>query len=512
MTTQKTAGSVWPPTIAVAATGLTIQVAVSALGGYGIFRDELYYLACSRHLDWGYVDQPPLSALLLACVRLLFGESLVAIRLLPALAFAALILLTGALVEQMGGGRRAAFVATSSVLVAPVLLGVCGFYSMNAFDLVAWSGCLLLVARIAAGNSARLWLLLGLVVGLAALNKVSILFLVFGLGVGLLATPHRRHLLSPWLWAGAAVAALIAAPYGIWQLTHDFATLEFMRNASRYKNAATNPLSFFVGQIMMMHPANVLAWLTGFVYLLVARPVRAYRLFALAYVATFLVFALGNGKDYYLAGFYPVLLAAGAVAIERLSAHRGLGWVPVTLAISTLVSGALISPYALPILPPEDFIRYTRTIGISPGGEERDRPSALGQHYADMFGWREMARTVADAYQTLTTEEKAEVVIFGQNYGQAGAIDHFGRAMGLPGAISGHNNYWLWGPGDRSGQVAIIIGGAARDNAAVFDRCDIVAVHRHPYARSFETDLPISICRGLRTDLRTLWPRLRHYI
>lgn len=151
-------------------------------------------------------------------------------------------------------------------------------------------------------------------------------------------------------------------------------------------------------------------------------------------------------------------------------------------------------------------------MGVLPGEEERDRPRALGQHYADMFGWQEMTVAVADAYRTLAAEEKEQIVLFGQNYGRAGAIDHFGRALGLPQAISGHNNYWLWGPGERTGAVEVILGGNAQDNAAVFHRCEIVAVHRHRYARAFETDLPISVCRGSSVAIKTLWPRLRNDI
>jgi len=498
--------------LVVASVGLFLQLAVNLTGGYGIFRDELYYLACSHHLDWGYVDQPPLSILILAGVRSVLGESIFALRLVPALAFAGLILLAGALVEALGGGWRASLVATVSVLVTPVYLGICGIYSMNALDLVAWAACLLVLVQIARGGSERLWLVFGLLAGISLQNKISLLFLGVGLLVGLLLTPHRRHLLSRWLWAGVAVAALLALPYGLWQLAHDFATLEFMHNAARYKNAPTDPVGFFMGQILNLHPLNAPIWLAGLLYLLLARPMRPFRLLGLAYLAVFAVFALGNGKAYYLAAYYPVLFAAGGIAIERLASRRRLGFMPSALVGVLLVGGAFTLPYALPVLAPESFIAYTKKVGIDPGGEERDRPSAMGQHYADMFGWKELAEDVATVYRSLPPEEQKGVILFGQNYGQAGAIDHFGPALGLPHAISGHNNYWIWGPGEHTGKVAIIIGGDAEENASVFESCQVVAVHRSRYARSFETDLPITVCRGPRVDLETLWPTLRHYI
>lgn len=307
-------------------------------------------------------------------------------------------------------------------------------------------------------------------------------------------------------------AAALALPYVLWQLRHGFATLEFMRNAAEQKNAPTDPLAFLLGQFRLMHPFGALVWLPGLVSLLAAAKARRFRFLGIAYVVIFLIFALQNGKPYYLSGYYPVLLAAGGVVLEQLASARGLRWPTLALAALLIAGGAASLPLVLPVLPPETYLRYARSLGVTPGGEERDQPARLGQHYADMFGWRELAETVARVFRTLTPEEQAKATIFCQNYGQAGAIDYFGRRLGLPRAISSHNSYWIWGPGKRTAEVVIVIGGDVRDYERLFEHHEIAAVIDHPYARSFERNLPVSVCRGGRFSLGDLWPRLRRFI
>ncbi len=494
---------------AVAAAGLALQLAVNYAGGYGIFRDEMYYLACASHLDWGYVDQPSLSILLLAGVRALVGDSVFAIRLLPALAGFALVLLTGRLARELGGGLRATLLATIGALVSPVYLSLFGFFSMNAFDLVFMALTFLILVRIAKGGNRRLWLLFGAATGLAFENKISILFLGAGLFVGLVLSPLRRELLTRWFWMGMAIAAVLALPYAVWQVAHDFVTLSFMKNAALNKNAPTTPVAFLRGQVDNMHPFNVVLWAPGLLYLLLAPAARRFRFLGVAYVVVFLMFATQNGKPYYLAGYYPVLLAAGGVAIERLTSRRLLAWVTPALVVVLLAGGAAVVPLVLPVLPPEDFVAYAAKIGASPGGEERDQPAKLGQHYADMFGWRELAETVAQVYRTLTPEEQAKVTIFCVNYGQAGAIDYFGPALGLPKAISGHNSYWVWGPGNAKADVVIVVGADGSDLGQLYDHYELAAVADHPYARSFERNRRIFLCRGGRFSIKELWPRLK---
>jgi hypothetical protein len=496
--------------LAVALGFLALQAMTNALGGYGYFRDELYYLACSDHLAWGYVDQPPLSILVLKVWRTVFGDSLFALRLLPALAGTAVVLLTGRLSRQMGGGAFAQVVASLAAALAPQYLGVCGFYSMNSFDLVFWALLLLVFAKIAAGGEPRLWLAFGAIAGLGAQNKYSVLFLCLGLLVGLLFTPTRRALLSKWPWIGAVIALAIFLPHLYWQAQNGWPTLEFMRNATLHKNAQLSPLGFLGGQVLLMQPANVLLWVPGLLALLFSRDLRTFRALGIAFLAILVVFIEQHGKPYYLSPAYPALFAAGGVVLARICAAHS--WLKALLAAPIVLVGLLLVPFALPLLPVESFVRYSGSLGVRAGGEERDRPGRLDQHYADMFGWEELAHDVAAVQQGLPPEDRARCAIYAQNYGEAAAIDFFGPPLGLPRALSGHNSYWTWGPGSATGEVLIIVGGRIEEHRQHFRECVEAGRHRSEYARSFEGDLGIFVCRESVQPLAQLWPSLRDFI
>ena len=309
----------------IALAGMVLHLATG--WRYGLFRDEFYYLACANHLDWGFVDHPPLSIVVLAGVRALLGDSLFAVRLVPALLFGLLVWLAACLARELGGGRFAESLAALSVAVAPIYLALTGFYSMNAFDLVFWAAALLLLARLVRTDDARLWRPLGLVIGLGLLNKISLLFFAFGLAVAVLATPLRRHLKRRELWEGMFLALLLFSPYVLWQIGHGWATLEFMRNVTRYKNVALSPLAFAAAQLTDLHPLNAPLWILGLAWLLVGRTGRRFRALGIVFVATFVVLAVQNSKPYYLGPAFPVLLAAGALVVEGLSEAPRWRWV-----------------------------------------------------------------------------------------------------------------------------------------------------------------------------------------
>ena len=495
----------------IAFTAFLVHFVVNSMAVYGIFRDELYYIACSGHLDWGYVDQPPLAAMLLAMSRFMFGDSLVTLRLFPAIAHSGTVLLAGLMARELGGNRYAQVLAAVATIIPGVYLGNFTYFSMNAFDILIWAIIFYTVIKIIKYENTKLWLLFGLVVGIGLENKLSVMFLCFGLVVGMLLTSQRRHFLSGWFWLGGLVAAILFLPHVLWQVDNGWPTLEFMRNATMNKNMPVAPVEFFIGQVLELHPFNVLIWVPGLLYFLFSSKGGRYRLFALAYIAIFIVFAVQNGKPYYQSPFYSVLFAAGGVVIGESTARKGQRWLRAVLLVLLVAGGAILAPVAIPVLPVESYIRYAAAIGVEPTSGERDKPGKLPQHFADMFGWEEMAATVAGVYRELSPEEQSKCAIFGQNYGQAGAIDFFGKAYGLPDAISGHNNYWIWGPGDRDIEVVIIIGGNEEDHDSFFEECSIRAVHRNEYARSFETNLNIYVCKGLKRPLSETWPMMRHY-
>jgi dolichyl-phosphate-mannose-protein mannosyltransferase len=502
-----------------------IALHLTAITRYGYFRDELYYLASTEHLAWGYVEHPPLSIALLAVVRAAFGDSLIALRAVPALAGAITVVLTGLIARQLGGGRFAQALACLSALLSPVFLGTDHVYSMNSLDLLLWTLAVWVLLHVLRVGTLRWWALLGIVLGLGLLNKISVLWLGLGIGVGLVLTPHRRLLATPGPYLAAAIAALIFLPHVLWQQANAWPTLEFMRNATARKMVSVSWGEFVAKQLMEMGPGNALVWMAGLLFALfvphgVSREespgstgTRPWHILAWIYFAVALLLMVGGrSRASYLAVAYPMLLALGGVAWERLARHRTWRWVHVAVPALVVAGGVVAIPFALPVLPVEGFIRYQRALGMNPGTEERLEVGPLPQHYADMIGWQELASLVAQAYQRLTPQERARCRVFGQNYGEAGAVDVLGRKLGLPRAMSGHNSYWLWGPGDFDGSVLIIIGGDREGNAEFFEDIEIVGQTSAPFAMPYERGLDVSIARRPKLDLRQAWPGQRHYI
>jgi len=474
---------------------------------YGIFRDELYYLACGEHLDWGYVDQPPAIALVAWLARHLFGDSLLAIRIFAVLAGAGTVYLSGAIARRLGGATFAQALACLCALVAPVYLATSHFLSMNAFEPLLWMGCAYIAIVIFQGGDERLWLAFGGLAGLGLENKHTTLFFGSAFFLALLLTPQRTHLRRVWIWLGGAIALLIFLPNLLWEVQHHFATIELLRNIARsHKNADLSPLGFLLQQLLLMHPLTFPVWLAGLVWLLRRPPYRVLGLTWLILLAEFLVL---KGKVYYLAPSYPMLFAAGAIAIDEWAKVRALR--PAFLALLAL-TGAIVAPIALPILPVDTYIAYSSALHLTPPATENHRMGPLPQQYADMFGWPEMAAVVARAYNRLTPAERARCGIFGQNYGQAGAIDFYGRRLGLPPAISGHQNYYLWGPGNFRGDILIVMDDDRETLEKLFHSVEEVGVVGHPYAMPYENGKPVHLCRGLKMPIEELWPKVKKWI
>ncbi|RPI99035.1 MAG: phospholipid carrier-dependent glycosyltransferase [Candidatus Aminicenantes bacterium] len=489
---------------------LVIHLAVN--GRYGIFRDELYYIICGQRLAFGFVDHPPFTPLIAQASRLLFGPSLLGLRVLPALAGAATVILAGLLARKLGGGRLAQVLAAVAVIGAPVILNFGYLLTNNAFDILFWTIAAYILAIILKDDRPRLWPTFGLAAGIAFQNKYSIVFFVAALGAGFLLSSARSRLRSGWFWTGVAVALAVSLPNLLWQWRHDLPFIELNRNAVANKNAVLSPLQFVGGQIMDALPFAFLVALIGFFYFLLAREMKPVRAFGWAYLALLVFFIFSGGKPYYLAAIYPTMLAGGAIALERWSSRPKLHWlVPVSL-ILIILTGAAAAPFAVPVLPVDKLVSYGQRLGITPPAGERQRMGLLPQHFADQFGWEEMAEAVARVYQGLSDAERAVCGICAQNYGEASAINIFGRRLGLPDATSGHNSYWLWGPVPGRGEVMIIIGGSADDHRQAYREVVEAARHINKYAMPYESDLPIFLCRGLKVKLQDLWPRLKKYI
>jgi len=497
--------------VLVAALKLLIHLVTTGSFGYSYFIDELYYLACARHLAWGFVDMPPLFPAIVAAVHATLGDSLLAVRLLPALAGAALVVMTGLMARDLGGRRFAQGIAALAVLVAPIWLALHSIDTMNALDQLFWTGCAWIVLRIVRDDKPRLWLLFGAVAGVGMLDKHSMAFFAVAVATAVLLTRERRALRSPWLWLGALLAGVIFLPNLVWIVQHHFPHFEMLANVKREgRDVSLNPLQFLSQQVLLMNPLTLPLWLGGLAWLLFDREGRRYRVLGIAWLGVMAEMLLLDGRPYYPAPAYPMLLAAGGVALEGwLTAPRWRAVKPVYAALLAL-SGAVLAPLFTPLLPPETLIRYSRAIGMSQPRIENHRLGPLPQLMADRFGWKEMAEEVARIYRSLPPADRASVAIFGQNYGQAGAIDLFGPALGLPPAISAHLTYYLWGPRGYTGDVMIVLDDERPTLERLFRSVELAGHVHHPYSMPYE-HFDVFVCRGPRQSLAALWPRIKRY-
>ncbi|HZM10762.1 MAG TPA: glycosyltransferase family 39 protein [Candidatus Limnocylindrales bacterium] len=477
---------------------------------YGYFVDELYYLACSRHLAWGYVDQPPLIALITWIARSLLGDSLAAIRFLPAIAGAAEVALTALLARELGGSRFAQGFAALATLVTPGILASHGLLTMNAFEPLFWMGSAWLLIRIVKTGNQKLWIWFGAVAGFGLENKYSMLIFGAGIVVGLLLTPQRRVFLSPWIWVGGAIAVLLFLPNLLWNIQHHFPFLELQANIRRSgRDVPLSPPAFFGQEILTMHLLTLPIWLAGLWFYFVSPPGKPFRALGWAWVFSAAVIVTFSPRVYYLYPAFPILFAAGAVVWETRLQARPL-WQKLAWPVLLVATGALMAPLAIPLLPPETYIRYTETMHLAPPRIETHRLGPLPQIFADQFGWEEMAVAVAQVYNHLPPDIRSQTAIFGQNYGQAGAIDWFGPKYGLPPAISGHQSYFLWGPRGYTGESMIVMQGRQEDLERFYASVEMVASVFHPYSMPYE-HFDIFYCRGLKRPLNEIWPEVKNW-
>lgn len=505
----------FPRTVAILVGSVAVAKLVLHLataGRYGYFRDELYYIACSRHLDWGYVDQPPLIALVTWLELHVGGTSLHALRFMPAIAGTALVVLVAFLAREMGARRFGIWFASLSTASIGVSFVMNYLLTMNAFEPLFWTGCAYILVRIINTGNQRLWLWYGLLAGIGLENKYSMSIFAFGMLVGLLLTPERKALRQRWIWIGGAVALLLFLPNLIWNVQHHWPFVELMRNIKASgRDVELGVMRYLAEQLFVVTPFPLLVAVLGLVSLFFGQVLRRYRALAWAYLVTLAVIIVMKGKNYYIVPAYPMLLAAGAVAIERFTEVRHRAWIKPSIVTVMLAMLLLMLPLGIPILPAEAFLRYESKLPfLLPVSEKGHRGAAMPQYYSDQFGWEEMTAAVARVYETLSSDERGQTCIAASNYGEAGAIDFFGPKYGLPNAISGHQNYFLWGPRNCTGRVLILLGDRPEDWKERCDRLDVAAELYHPYAIRFENN-PILVCRGLKANLQEIWPLVKDW-
>ena len=491
------AGGVGRPVLAVAGAYLVLELAMAAR--YGFHRDELYFLACSRHLAWGYVDQPPLVPAVARLVTALVGPSVVALRVLPAVAGTATVVLSASMARELGGGRRAQTVAAIAVATSAQMLATGHLLSTAVFDIFFWSAITWLLVRMWCRQEPRLWLAVGAVTGVGLLDKLNVAFLIVAVVAALVVTGRARLLVDRWAAAGAVLALVLAGPDIAWNATHQWAQISMLHSLHAENSTLGASIGFIPAQFIVVGPVLAAVWVPGLKRL--ARH-GAGRPLATAYLVLVVLYTLSGAKPYYLAGMYGVLFAGGGLSWEeRIAARpaRPAGRSLRRLGIVCLAEAALLAPLTLPVLPEAALARGPWQASIN-----KDLSATVG--------WDDTVRQLAGVASSLPAHQRARLVILTGDYGAAGAVDLYGPRYGLPRAVSGHNSYWWWGPPspDDSTTIAVNLPGSTLQR--YFARVQLVGyVATAPGVWTEERGDPIWVCTGQTVPWARAWPALRHY-
>ena len=494
--------------IALGFAGAALALHLAFANRYDVFRDELYFIVCGRHPAFGYVDQPPVVPLLAASMYAL-GNQTWLLRIPAVLAAAALVLLTCAFVRLLGGGRGATVMAGAATAFAPMFMGLTATLNTTSFEPLCWTLTAYLIARriVLDERSAMLWC--GAVIGITLEIKDSIPFWLVALAISLLATDARRILATRETALGALIAIALVLPNVIWQATHGWTIVELLTNGAHGKNVVLAPLAFIANQVFVMNPLFAPIWIAGIIGPYTVRALRPARPFAIAFAAIFVIMIALHGKDYYLAAAFPTAFALGAVTLEHAIGNVVLRttWTALGIALSLAVA-----PMALPILNPGTLIAYERAMHLAPQAAEKvGQGVPLPQEFADMLGWHDYVREVGTAWQHVPPGARAHTSILVNNYGEAAALDVFGAAYGLPPALSGHNQYYLWA---LRGQPATDVLRVQNDLEHLRPYCaEMVPLGTtsSAYAMPYENGKGIAYCRGVHPPLARLWPKLKDY-
>ncbi len=488
--------------------GISFVVHVIFANNYGYFRDELYFMAMSHHPDFGYVDVPPLVPWITLIPRFITGNALWALHVISALVCASTILLTGLMARLLGGNGWVQGIAALGTATAPIFAGTGSLYAYDVFDEFWWALAAVILIVLLRDERPRHWLAFGLVAGLGLLTKETILFWGFALVVGLLLTRQRRLLLTRWALYGGLIAFAIFSPFIIWNVVHGWASLQYWASYSHNHSSGSSPIDFLLNQILVMNPLSVLLWGAGLWYFFLARGAR-YRVFGWAYLILFVLFAVIQGKSYFLAPAYPPLFAGGAMVLGEWRVRRPR-WV-AAYVVALALFGIFLAPAAMPVLPPAVYGHIYRSIVGGGAGAQQNAGDIHGlpQALADRFGWEQQVALIAQVYHSLPPDQQRVACIFASNYGEAGALVQFGPQYHLPPPISGHNAFYIWGPHGCTGQVIITINVPLQVAQQGYNSVTLAARTTCEDCVDFENGAPILILRQPKGPFD--WTKVKHY-
>ena len=467
--------------------------------GYGYFIDEFYYIACADNPALGYVDHPPLAPLLLTVFKFFFGDSLYAIRILPALAIAAAVFFTGILTKEIGGNKFAQLLAACSIAAMPVTMAFGGFYSMNAFEPLFAVLLLLIIVKMINSGNLKLWMYAGIVIGLGVMNKHTFVIFILALIIALAVSGKWKLLFNKWFVYGGIISALIFLPNIIWQIINDFPSLEFYRNISLYKNVYTPPIDFIMGQVMQMSPTTVPFWLAGTFYFLFSKRYKEFRFLSILFAGLFLFMMLsGTSRADRLIFAYPAAFAGGALFFANIINRYNAIWLKSVIIIFLFIGLVISLPLILPYFNYETVKEYTEFIGINTEIEKGKKPP-LPQILADRIGWKEKVNLVVNAYNSLSEQDRKQTIVAARNYGNAGAIELYGTDYNIPPVACSHNNYYLWSKRRLNGNILLQLDEQNDYDGLkqLFDSVELFpGVFKNNYVSPDENNLVVFICRG----------------
>jgi hypothetical protein len=480
---------------------------------YGYFCDELYTMALSKHLALGYVDLPPLVPALHFLSRTLFGESLLAIHIFSSLAGAATLVFVCLITRELGGKLFATGVAALGFIIAPVWLILDSFFCYDSIDQLVLSIFLYFLVRFIRTENKRLWIALGVTAGIAFLTKATILFLGPGLLIALLATKHRKQLLTPWPWIAVGIFLVIISPYVIWQYVNHWPTLAYWGRYSSKKLYNSSIPEFIVNIVLTMNPVLIPLICVGIYRIFRKFGDTRYAVFGIMFLVTLVLLFVLHARAMMLAEICIPVIAAGAVWLEEVL--TGPGWkkgVRIAAVSCMVAGGILVAPVTLPLLPLPLMSSYTQAFGFlfKPVKDFNDPKSNYPQEFSNRIGWDDLVKTVADVYHSLPAEDQAKAGIFCDWYGPAGAIDLMGPKYGLPRAVSGHVTYYKWGPGQNSWQVMIFVTANMDPFRSWFGDVQPKAVMANDFAMPYNRNT-IYVCRKPRLNAKVIWAYVQGY-
>jgi Dolichyl-phosphate-mannose-protein mannosyltransferase len=506
--------------IAFVAGLFTFVLHASTAWRYGYFRDELYFIACAHHLAWGYVDQPPLVAIA-AWLAMPFGEALPALRALPVIAAALTTVVAIAIARDLGGGRFSRILTGVAVGSMPAYLALGNVLTTSSFEPLSWTLVAWLTIKLIRNKepqrAPRLWMLLALAAAFGLYGKYSMGLFVACSFAGLLLTPQRRILRTPWFPIAVLATFLLVFPNFLWQLQHGFPFIDVLKGDAAHRhpfnnglvlesrNLASNTIAYIGEQLLYTNPVAVPIWVAGLIGPFAAFRLRDVRFIAFAWVLLMIVAVVLEAKGYYTTAIYATLFAFGGVVVEKAAA-----WLRTTALVLVSLVAVVSMPMSIPVLSIGHFLAYTKAIGLT--GRDGEPVRLIQPLYAEEFGWDRLARDVSRVYDIPPPGTRALTAVYADTYADAGAIDFFGPKYGLPKAISSQNTYWLWGTRGYDGQTLIAIGATRIDILKrYYEQCQLVATSTEPLKWIVEGPSPIYFCTGAKEPFDRIWRHLRWY-